>query len=284
MKSIVIIIVVLLLLSCQNQTKGHISDIVFQWKNKEIFFPDDLVYISNMDTIDIDINSCRLKIITYTSNEGCVGCQLQLNEWNTFIQDMLSITGHNIPVIKYIYPKRNNEAFFEIKRANYKHIVCIDISDEINRINKFPIEKTFRTFLVDEENRVILIGDPIQFPKIKELYIRTICERLGIERPTEQAEPLCVSNSMGVFNWQVEQHTSFVVNNDNDEPMYIDSLYTSCECTTATIDRRDIAPHKKAVVNVTFKADRPEQFMREIYADVRGGEQIVMVIEGNATE
>ncbi|MCQ2226366.1 MAG: hypothetical protein MJZ01_00455 [Bacteroidales bacterium] len=46
----------------------------------------------------------------------------------------------------------------------------------------------------------------------------------------------------------------------------------------------DIEPRGKAIVNVIFKADRPEQFMREIYADIRGGKQIVMTINGEATE
>lgn len=50
------------------------------------------------------------------------------------------------------------------------------------------------------------------------------------------------------------------------------------------ISMPDIEPRGKAIVNVIFKADRPEQFMREIYADIRGGKQIVMTINGEATE
>lgn len=156
-----------------------------------------------------------------------------------------------------------NNAFIDKKLRDYKYRHC---------------------FFLNEENQIILIGNPILNKKLKELYIRTICERLGIERPQEPVESQRTTNSLGVFNWQTEQHTSFVVNNDSDEPMHIDSLYTSCECTTASINKADIAPHDKAIVNVTFKADRPELFMREIYADLRGGEQIVMVIEGEAIE
>jgi len=284
MKILFIVVLALLLQSCQNRTQKHIADIMSQWVDKEILFPNDLVYVSCMDTINVDIKSSCLKIITYTSAEGCVGCQLKLNEWERFIEEINTISNHNILVVKYLTPKRRNEAFFEIKQANYKYPVCIDINGEIENVNHFPSEKAFRSFLLDENNKVIIIGDPLQFPSIKDLYIRTICEYLGIERPKESVEPQRTTNSLGVFNWQTEQHTSFVVNNDKEEPMHIDSLYTSCECTTASIDKVDIAPHEKARVSVTFKADKPEQFMREIYADISGGDQIVMVIEGEAIE
>ena len=66
--------------------------------------------------------------------------------------------------------------------------------------------------------------------------------------------------------------------------MLIDTVYTSCECTTAEIDKRTIAPADSAVVSVSFKAEKPERFVREVYVGVYGGDEIVLSIEGVAVE
>ena len=51
-----------------------------------------------------------------------------------------------------------------------------DYNNDIERLNKFPAKKEYRTFLLDEENNVILIGAPTHNDKLWELYKRQIRE------------------------------------------------------------------------------------------------------------
>ena len=167
----------------------------------------------------------------------------------------------------------------------FHYPLFIDVEDKFNSLNKLPAESRFRTFLLDENNRIILIGNPVQNPKIRDLYIRTICERLGIKPDLNAVlKPFSQNRNLGIFNWQSAQNTTFTIYNTGIRPMLIDTVYTSCECTTAEINKRVIEPADSAIVSVRFKAEKPERFMREVYAGAQGNEQIVLSIDGEAVK
>ncbi len=58
-----------------------------------------------------------------------------------------------------------------------------------------------------------------------------------------------VKQSQGVVN------TEFEIVNNGTETVVIDSLPASCECTKATIDKKEIAPGEKAIIKVAFDAN-----------------------------
>ena len=74
-----------------------------------------------------------------------------------------------------------------------------------------------------------------------------------------------------------------MLTNSADYIWHIDSLRTSCECTSATISRNNIEPHDTACVTITYKADAPGEFMREVYLDINGEEaRLTLAVEGKA--
>ena len=44
----------------------------------------------------------------------------------------------------------------------------------INKINNFPEQIEYQTFLLNQDNRVLIIGNPIKNEKLWNLYLRTI--------------------------------------------------------------------------------------------------------------
>ena len=72
----------------------------------------------------------------------------------------------------------------------------------------------FQTFLLDRNNRVIAIGNPIYNPKVKELYLKII-KGEKIERRDEsiviktEVDASNISVSLGRFDWQEEQKATF---------------------------------------------------------------------------
>ncbi|MCQ2973332.1 MAG: DUF1573 domain-containing protein [Bacteroidales bacterium] len=65
--------------------------------------------------------------------------------------------------------------------------------------------------------------------------------------------------------------------------MKIDTIFTSCECTTAKIDKSVIKKSDSAIISVTFKTDKPEEFSREVYVKTNSNEKpIVYSVEGMA--
>jgi hypothetical protein len=245
-----------------------------EWYGKEIEIPFDNLSFNH-----------SLKIALYVGSDACTECQLNLPFWKTFIPHLDSLTSSAVDICFFIQPYSTREIELILKQECFGYPVIIDTADLFNKRNQLPKNPSFHCFLLDENNRVILIGNPIQNPKIRDLYIRTICERLGIKPDLNTvSKPLNQSKSLGSFNWQTEQHTTFAIHNIGNEPMLIDTIFTSCECTTAEINKRNIAPADSAIVSVRFKAEKPEQFMREVYVGVRGKEQIVLSIEGEAVK
>lgn len=53
------------------------------------------------------------------------------------------------------------ELRYILRRDGFSLPVCIDADDSFNSLNHFPGEMMFQTFLVDSENRVKVIGNPI---------------------------------------------------------------------------------------------------------------------------
>jgi hypothetical protein len=64
-----------------------------------------------------------------------------------------------------------------LKLNEFNYPAFIDEKDEINSLNQFPSgNRQFQCFLLDKENRVEIIGNPILNPQIEKLYKQKIIE------------------------------------------------------------------------------------------------------------
>ena len=75
--SIFIIMLFLLLFSCQRSNKKkEIEEIVKSWQEKEIIFPEGLIFTKyGKDTIEYNIPASEYKIILYVDSVGCTECK-----------------------------------------------------------------------------------------------------------------------------------------------------------------------------------------------------------------
>lgn len=110
----------------------------------------------------------------YIDSVGCTACKLKLSRWKTFISQIDSIPNKNISYVFYFMPKSIIEVQCLLKQCDFKVPVCIEKKDEINKLNNFPDNIMFQTFLLNKENEVVLIGNPIHNDAVKKLYIETI--------------------------------------------------------------------------------------------------------------
>ena len=77
----------------------------------------------------------------------------------------------------------------------------------------------------------------------------------------------------------------FEIKNSDKEVLEIDSVYTSCECTTAKISKTEILKNESAILTVTYKPDGIGDFYREIFVKIH--DEItprIFEIDGNSTE
>ncbi|BAR47891.1 hypothetical protein TF3313_0299 [Tannerella forsythia 3313] len=108
-KDIYLIFVILLFIlpSCQeNHKKKEITEIVKSWQEKEIIFPERLIFTKHgKDTIEYNIPASEYKIILYVDSVGCTECKLQLHKWKEFITEVDSLTNGAVPILFFFILK-----------------------------------------------------------------------------------------------------------------------------------------------------------------------------------
>lgn len=169
------ILCVFCFLSCQESEKERITRLVKEWNGKEIKFPNNIVFtIQGRDTVDFDCWKSTFKIVTYVDSIGCVSCNMQLDVWKWFIEELNSISDKNIPVMFFIHPEEKSYIQDLLRDKKFNYPVCIDLKNEFGSLNELPNHIMFQTFLLNSENKVINIGNPVHNLNIWELYINTI--------------------------------------------------------------------------------------------------------------
>lgn len=226
-----------------------------------------------------DIEFTRLTFLFYLDLDGCFFCAANLGGIEKFIASIKEKFDVNCFVIIGSKPEFANTI---IAQTRFPYKVFIDERNSFSKCNNIEFyDYKKNCYLIDNENKILWQGNPIRSRKDKKDVISFLSDLLSVELQD------IISNEtidLGTFNWQIAQSTTFSIHNTGNEPMLIDTLYTSCECTTAEIDKYSIEPTDSAIVSATIKAEKPAQFMREVYVGVRGKEQIVLSIEGEAVE
>lgn len=268
MKHIAFCILIFLCFSCKNSEEHNIAALIEQWDGKEIIFPTAVIYSDFESEISENSNrNIEFKILTYVDSIGCTSCKLQLPQWKMLIGELDSITDRKMNVLFFMHPKDRKEIEYLLKRDNFNYSVCIDEADSLNKLNHFPTDMRFQTFLLDKNNKVLAIGNPVHNPKVKELYMKII---LGDKAPKKKDEIKTIAEletsfiDFGEFDWKVEQKATFKLKNTGTQSLVILDVATSCGCISAEFPKEPVAAGKEAEITVVYKGDKPEHFNKTV--------------------
>ena len=260
------------------------EDIAIEWNNKEILFPDTFYFSKTLyDTINYDINT-PFKVFYYVDSTGCSSCKLKINGWYE-LQYLFDDLFHGNCKSVIVFEPKNAIQILEISTqihvSGTDNCYILDTCGLFNKLNNFPDDERFHCFLLDENNKVILIGNPVLNSKIKDLYLKTISERLGIDCNSLSSHDSSLEFDFGTFTLSEDKSVKFVVSNHTKSVMPIDTISTSCKCTTASIDKYVIHPSGSAVLTVNYTPDEVGEFYREVYVHIKGEETpLIYTIRG----
>lgn len=282
-----LLIFILFLCSCKYERKD-LSCTVSKWVGKEILYPNNLAFtLWGKDTIETSFLQAPFKIVSYVDSIGCTSCKLKILDWKAYISELNLKFQDNVPVFLIFQSNKTEEITFILKRDKFNYPVYIDENDEFNKLNHFPSDMSFQTFLVDSDNRVVAIGNPVLNPKIKELYFKIIQGKLSKsgerEKIVTEVEVKDKSIFLGKFGWQQEQQAEFVLTNGGVNPLVVDNVTTSCGCTSIDYSKEPVRPGCSVSLNVKYKAEHPEHFDKTItvYCNAKSS-PIVLRIIGDA--
>ena len=122
-----------------------------------------------------------IKIITYMDSSSCTQCALQiLVEWNRMLKEVVS---DSVGFVTVVYPVDETGLRLALGMLQLENSLLYDASNRFLKDNKLiRVLARNRTFLLDKNNRVILVGEPFHKPQLWELYkssIRTLIANKG---------------------------------------------------------------------------------------------------------
>lgn len=260
-------------MSCQKNDRAKVESLVKEWNNKEIRFPDNPVFTRYAtDTVPYRIPKTDYKVVVFVDSVGCISCKLQLLKWKEFMHEVDSLSDGNVPFVFFFQTKDVRELRYILRRDNFSHPVCIDTEDSFYRLNRFPGEMMFQTFLVDSENRVKVIGNPIHNLSVKDLYLKEIAGIEAVSLPVTTIQADSAEYHYGVVGENMTVSRKIILKNTGNEVFRIKGTTTSCDCMTVEYDWDEIPPGGKAAMTVEYKAEEPGDFWRTItiYGNVPG--------------
>ena len=264
-KVILILFSFLFFFSCSNVKKKQVEIWVNEWNNKEICFPAHPVFTRQLtDTVLYRIPKSDYKVVVFVDSVGCVSCKLQLSRWKEFMHEVDSLSDGAVPFVFFFQSKDLRELRYILKCDGFSHPVCIDTDDEFNRLNHFPGEMMFQTFLVDSENRVKVIGNPIHNLSVKELYLKELTGMKSNPLPVTTVHSDSVEYHYGTVGENQTESRKVVLHNTGKEVFRIKGVTTSCDCMTVEYGWDEIQPGESAVLTVKYKAEEPGDFWRTI--------------------
>jgi len=246
--------------ACKTSNKQKIAEqIVAEWIGKEIHFPDAATCsVMGKDTFSLyceRLYDANYKILLYVDSAGCSGCRLKLFEWKQLIEESDSLFQGRLGFLFFFQPKSNDteEIEFLLHRYRFDYPVFLDTYGLINSLNGFPQEVDFQCFLLDRQNRVILVGNPVLNPQIWELYQSAI---------VENSKPQSVASTTVKFDKSVHEYghikkyktykAEFTIENSGENPLILYQVSASCGCTEVEWDKRPVMPHQRTTIKVTL--------------------------------
>ncbi len=138
--------------------------------------------ISDSALYNADCKS-KLKMVVWADSSECSQCYIRhLDMWKGFVD----IERENPSGIQYYFiletvPDKLEKMITMIEDTQLDHSIYIDTAQYFRQHNpNIPSDVMFHTFLLDSDNKVILVGNPTKNKSIYNLFNKILDENLGI--------------------------------------------------------------------------------------------------------
>ncbi len=167
--SFVILPIVFLLASCSSDklsTRDYDS-----LKNSQISFPKSL----EMCTGNAEIPSRPYKLLVFRDSLVCTPCYVKsLDEWKAFLS---AIKPNRLDLIFVLSPKLDEYMSVKsvLRNHQYKWPVYIDRTNNFWNSNpQIPEDEIYHCMLLDKQNQVVIIGNPMKNEKVSKMIIQEV--------------------------------------------------------------------------------------------------------------
>lgn len=176
----IVVFAIYLLFGCNvNNKPSKVAATLEGMIGEEVILPLDsfLCYQGLKEKETVNRHLSEYKLVVYMDLISCMSCGLKtMHEWDVYVELSDSLEGV-FDILFIVSPKHNELGLVKIKvlSENFKYPVFIDDKNIFSKINPcIPSEEQFHVFLLDKDNRIILVGNPLKSNKIHNLLIKSM--------------------------------------------------------------------------------------------------------------
>lgn len=164
---ILISLISCLMFSCTSKTTQDLQKVL----GHTLTIPAGMTaHVQKRDTT-LSLCDSAAKLVVYYNFQGCSSCKLkELIYWNDYLEELDSIAPQIQPVFIMNTGNKEVKTKTDLIVYQFKHPVLFDKIGEFEAVNLLPKDPILHTFLLDKYNKVVLIGSPINNPKMWDLY------------------------------------------------------------------------------------------------------------------
>lgn len=278
-----ILLTMLMVFAACKPDNARISKSFEDWQGSKVEIPSDLVYTILNDTIEFNVNDCDYKVLHYVDSIGCAACKLTLPAWEQFMSEVMTNQDISVKLILIVNTSKPFDVYNSLKKYRFKYPIAIDTKNTFSSMNNLDEDQTTHTFLLNDNNEVVLIGNPVQNNDIKNLYLKEL-DILNNDT-TSIIKMTPTSLIMGVFSPDEEKGSRFRLFNSGDIPILVNDIYTSCDCTSAWTEQDTIYPNSHIEVHVKCRAiENDSDFIRYVYVSLSNNETLSLPLCGFITK
>ncbi|GHT23628.1 hypothetical protein FACS189430_07200 [Bacteroidia bacterium] len=153
-----------------------------EYLNKQIYLPEfsALTIINITDSASYNsyysqVKNAQYKIVFFLDSANCLDCDFNIFEWKQRIRELFK-KNLDVSCIFLLNAEYSNEIMQMIDKSNFKYPLAFENTKYFKQKNKLFSNSKSATFLLDKDNKIVLIGNPINNEMMWELYLKAIAK------------------------------------------------------------------------------------------------------------
>lgn len=136
------------------------------------FNTQDFVVVCNNPTYKLCVDSVKFKYVCFLDSSECTSCALKdAYRWNDYVS-MFESNPKQISFLYVLSAKPNRDIMLQIRESGFCQNIYIDTCGVFAESNPhIPNNTMFHTFLLDKNNNIVLVGNPIKNKKIRKRFL-----------------------------------------------------------------------------------------------------------------
>ena len=157
-----------------NEHKKKLEAELRKFQEIAIILPDNLLarHCDEQVSPDKSLLTRPFKLVIYVNQEGCQDCKLHSLLPSTYMFMLENRHYENFGLVMILNTSNMEDTDATLSELRFRHTVFYDLDGSFEFLNPhLPANELFHTFLLNEENKVVLVGNPVRNEKLTKLYL-----------------------------------------------------------------------------------------------------------------